>query len=99
MSDPYPNDGTFFQPVIPEETVKANEEEKKLTAQVLPALNDALVWFDEEIAHCDSIEFAYRLKKDRQEPIENVLLALNITKEILSQKKEEYSNLKLNLPS
>jgi hypothetical protein len=94
-SDPYPNDGTYFQPDVPELTKAANAEEKMLAAQSLPFIDGVLAWFDDVIATTDSITAARVYAEKYGKTYESVAIAMDISREYLEQKRGEMQSLAL----
>lgn len=96
--DPYPNDGSFFQPTVPEQTKLDNEEELKRIAQLVPAIDELLAFFDAAIEETDSIAKAVELATELDMSRSQVEDGFIIAKRKFAEKREELANLKLNIP-
>ena len=93
-----PNEGsTFFQPDVPDETKALIEEEKKKLTESVPFIDNVDAWFEEQLLKMDSIQFALIEAKKREKPVEAMLVAIDILCDLLSEKRAEFSNLKVNL--
>lgn len=99
MNDPYPNDGTFFQPTVPDQTKQDNEAELKRIAQLIPAIDELIDFFDAAIEETDSITAATSLAKELDMSRSQVEDGFVIARRKFLEKKEELANLKLNIPS
>jgi hypothetical protein len=93
MDDPTPN--TSWHPVVPLEDKEAIEIEKQRAAQSLPFLDGVTEWFEEQIKLADSIEFCLAKAIEYEQPTEEMLIALNILKNLFESKKGEFESLKL----
>jgi hypothetical protein len=93
MDDPYPNDGSYYQPVAPEVTTEANKAEKRKAEEALPFIDDVLTWFEEVVAQTDSIALAIQLSGQYEKSIEDTTVALDIARLYLTQKKGELQSL------
>lgn len=96
--DIYPNEGSHFQPDVPELTKKANEDELAASARFLPVLNDVIAWFNLAIESTDSRKAVHDEAKARGKSYEVIDEAYDIVRTVLEAKKEEFRNLKLNIP-
>lgn len=93
MDDLYPNDGSYYQPEAPIETQTANAEEKKKAEEAIPFIDGVLKWFDATVKTTDSVAFAVAMSRQYDKPIEEVVVALDICRQYLEQKKGELESL------
>lgn len=99
-SDIMPNEGSsFYVPEIPQETIDAQQEELKATAQAAPFIEGVDQWFDEQIALMDSMEYIRSEAKRLAKPFDQMADASDMAKQILQEKKAEFMTIKFNLPS
>jgi hypothetical protein len=99
MDDPYPVDGsTFYIPPESEETKQAKEDEKLVTAQAAPYLQSLIDWFDAQITATDSVSLVVLISKTKGVSLETAIASVEVIKDLLTDKKAEFMNLKLNLP-
>lgn len=95
--DPYPNEGIYYQPTPPEETVKANKKEKRKAEEAQPFIADVLAWFDKVVEDTDSIALAIQLSQQYDKPLQDTAIALDIARLYLTQKQGELQSLSLTL--
>lgn len=93
MDDIYPNEGSYYQPEAPAETLKGNKEELKKTEEAMPFIDGVLSWFDKTAADTDSIALAVRLADSYGKSVEETVIALDIARMYLEQKKGELKSL------
>lgn len=93
--DELPNDGFYFQPQEPQAQTDAKSVEKAEAVQLLPVVDDLLAWFDGCIEATDSIATAKSEAIRRELPVETVVVAYDIVRELLEQKKNELRSKKL----
>lgn len=94
MDDVYPREGQYFQPTQPEADKQAVSEEVKAAVQARPFLDGVTEWFDEAIANTDSLSTARDEAKRRDVPVDVIVEAYDIVREILINKKGEFESLK-----
>lgn len=54
MDDVYPNDGSFYQPPVPEEVKEERQEDQQKVQSAKPYIEDEIKWFEEQIALASS---------------------------------------------
>lgn len=91
--DPYPNEGSHYQAGVPDETKNANTEELRKAEQALPFIDDVLAWFDKTVEDTDSVALALNLSLQFEKPVDSILIALDVTRQYLNEKKAELEAL------
>lgn len=95
MADLYPNDGaSFYVPEKPE--VEEMSAEVSRAQLAYPILDELLAWFDERIARVNTVEAVRAEAKLRDLPIETVLEAYDIVREVLLDKRNELETMNFN---
>lgn len=91
----YVNDGSHYQPNIPDETQKQISEEIKKAYDSMPFIDELLKWFDESIQAVNEVSTVKQESVRRKIDISVVVEAYDIVREILEAKKGELEQLKL----
>ena len=97
MDDPYPRDGQYYQPVVPDDTKNANTEEKRKAEEAMPFIAGVLGWFDTTVEATDSIQLAMQLAEQYNCSVEDTAVALDICRRYLEAKKGELQSLAMTL--
>lgn len=93
MSDLLPNEGTFYQPQVPEERKEAETAEKAFIREALPVMEELLEWFDKQADECDRLSI---LDAESNIPLESQIIAYRELANLLRAKKGELSALEFS---
>ncbi len=93
MADLLPNEGTFYQPEIPEERQEVEQAEKSFLREALPVMDELLSWFDKQADECDRLSI---LDMESKVPVESQIIAYRELAKLLRAKKGELSALQFS---
>ena len=85
-TDIYPNDGNFFQPEVPDDVKKAEQEARQQERQSIPVVEDLIAWFDAQIVEAEKLS---NIDTESTVPIESQVKALQELVRLLELKKGE----------
>lgn len=91
MDDMYPNDGSFYQPVVPKEIEQANKEEQNVAKQSLPIIDEIVEWFDRQIQESEKLT---NIDVESKVPVEAQIIALQELSRLLELKKGDLQVLR-----
>lgn len=96
MSDLYPTEGsTFYKPEEDDINKASKEEERKEAVKAAPFIEKTIAWFDEQIALCDSVANALDIAQKYEIFKDDAIVAMDIVRQVLEDKKKEFARLKL----
>lgn len=87
----YPNDGSFYQPVVPKEIEQANKEEQNVAKQSLPIIDEIVEWFDRQIQESEKLT---NIDVESKVPVEAQIIALQELSRLLELKKGDLQVLR-----
>ncbi len=93
MSDLLMNEGSFYQPSVPEERQEAEQVEKSFLREALPVMEELLEWFDKQANECDRLSV---LDMESKVPVESQIIAYRELANLLRAKKGELSALQFS---
>ena len=93
MSDLLPNEGTFYQPEVPQERQEKEQSEKAFIREALPVMEELLSWFDKQADECDRLSV---LDLESKTPVESQIIAYRELANLLRTKKGELSALEFS---
>mgnify|MGYP006358625317 CR=1 FL=1 len=91
MDDMYPNDGSFYQPVVPKEIEQANKEEQNVAKQSLPIIDEIVEWFDRQIQESEKLT---NIDVESKIPVQAQIIALQELSRLLELKKGDLQVLR-----
>lgn len=87
----YPNDGSFYQPVVPKEIEQANKEEQNVAKQSLPIIDEIVEWFDRQIQESEKLT---NIDVESKIPVQAQIIALQELSRLLELKKGDLQVLR-----
>jgi hypothetical protein len=93
MSDLLMNEGSFYQPEVPEERQETEQAEKSFLREALPVMEELLEWFDKQSDECDRLSV---LDMESKVPVESQIIAYRELANLLRAKKGELSALQFS---
>jgi len=91
MDDMYPNDGSFYQPIVPKEIEQANKEEQSIAKQSLPIIDEIVEWFDKQIQESEKLT---NIDVESKVPVQAQIIALQELSRLLELKKGDLQVLR-----
>lgn len=87
----YPNDGSFYQPIVPKEIEQANKEEQNVAKQSLPIIDEIVEWFDKQIQESEKLT---NIDVESKVPVQAQIIALQELSRLLELKKGDLQVLR-----
>lgn len=87
----YPNDGSFYQPIVPKEIEQANKEEQSIAKQSLPIIDEIVEWFDKQIQESEKLT---NIDVESKVPVQAQIIALQELSRLLELKKGDLQVLR-----
>ena len=89
----YVNDGAYYQPEVPAETKAQLIQEERDAFEAQPFMRKVLEWFDEAIENTNRVDIVISESRRKNKPVEVIVEAYDITRELLEAKKGELEQL------